>query len=236
MKPGAIPMDDARIDMAVHHALVRGLIDDGRVPGQAELARGLGLDAHGLERSLRRLEASHSLVLHPGSSEPWLVHPFSTSPTHTWVARGARGWWAPCLWCALGIANLVGGEVVIHTRIGGEAESVSIPVEGGVPRSDGLWAHFPEPPRLAWSNVHHYCARLLPFRAPADVAPWCQRHGLPLGQVVPLAQLAGLARRWYGRHAEPDWQKPTVAEAAAVFQAAGLTGQFWQLEARAGPF
>jgi hypothetical protein len=152
------------------------------------------------------------------------------------VARGERGWWAPCLWCALGIAVLVGGAVVIHARIGGEAEAVRIPVEDGVPRSDGLWAHFPEPPRVAWANVHHYCARLLPFRSPADVSAWGERHGLPVGQAVPLAQLADLARRWYGRHAAPDWHKPTVAEAADLFRAAGLTGEFWQLEARDGTF
>ena len=228
--------DDSRIDMAVHHALVRGLIDTGRAPSTAQLARELERAPHDLEASLHRLEQSHSLVLHPDRSEPWLVHPFSTSPTHTWVARGERSWWAPCLWCALGIANLVGGSALIHTRIGGEAEPVSIPVEGGVPAATDLWAHFPDPPRLAWSNVHHFCARLLPFRSPADVTAWGERHGLPIGQVLPLAQLADLARRWYGRHAEPDWQKLSVGEAAGVFRAAGLTGEFWRLEGREGAF
>jgi hypothetical protein len=222
--------------MALHHALIRGLIDRGRVPGNAQLGRELGLGPGDLELALQRLAASHSLVLHPHRCEPWIVHPFSTSPTHTWVARGERGWWAPCLWCALGITALASGEVVIHTRIGGEHEPLRIPVRDGVPAADGLWAHFPEPPRLAWANVHHFCARLLPFRSPAEITAWGERHGLPVGEAVPLAQLADLARRWYGRHADPEWRKATVAEAAAVFRAAGLTGGFWQLEPRAGTF
>lgn len=229
-------MTSMQTDMAVHHAIVSHLITDGRAPANAQLAQTLGLDLIELERSLQRLAQSHSLVLHPHTPEPWIVHPFSLSPTHTWVARDARGWWAPCLWCGLGVANLVGGDIVIHTRIGGEAEAIQITVRDGHPSDTSLWAHFPEPPSLAWNNVHHFCARLLPFHHPDDVAEWANRHGLPLGQVVPLVQLADLARRWYGRHARPDWQKATVAEAAAIFTTAGLTGDFWRLEPRDGTY
>ncbi|HZN37418.1 MAG TPA: arsenic resistance N-acetyltransferase ArsN2, partial [Planctomycetota bacterium] len=96
---------DAAVDMAVHHALVRGLIDAGRVPPNRDLAARLGIAVPELERALRRLARSHSLVLYPHAPEPWLVHPFSTSPTHTWIARGDDGWWAPCLWCGLGVAT-----------------------------------------------------------------------------------------------------------------------------------
>src|SRR5262249_57149373 len=38
------------------------------------------------------------------------------------IFEQVRGWWAPCIWCALGVAALVGEDVVIHSRIGGEAE------------------------------------------------------------------------------------------------------------------
>ena len=229
---------DAAVDTAVHHALVRALIDTGRVPPKSDLAARLGIEPGELERALHRLARSHSLVLHPHAPEPWLVHPFSTSPTHTWIARGNDGWWAPCLWCGLGVATLVGGDLVVHTRLGGEATPIAIPVTDGRPRAGApaLCAHFPAPPRTAWDNVHHFCARLLPFRNSDEVEAWCVRHGLPRGEVLALDQLADLARRWYGGHARPDWRKWTVAEAAAIFRDAGLTGEFWQLESRDGSF
>lgn len=229
-------MIPSQTDMAVHHALVRHLITEGRAPASAPLALAVGLSHAELEDSLRRLAQNHSLVLHPHTPDPWIVHPFSLSPTHTWVDRGDLGWWAPCLWCGLGVATLVGGDVVIHTRIGGEAEPIEIAVRDGCPKGTELWAHFPEPPRLAWNNVHHFCARLLPFHRQEDVAVWAERHGLPLGQVLPVTQLAALAQRWYGRHAQPDWRKVTVAEAAAIFTDVGLTGDFWRLESRAEAF
>ena len=224
------------LDSSVHHLLIRGLIDDGKVPNGKALAEKLSAPVGEIEASLRRLNDVHGLVLHPHVCEPWIIHPFSTSPTATWVQQGDRGWWAPCCWCALGIAALVGGDVTIHTRIGGEAEDIDILVRDGVVQNTGLWAHFPEPPRLAWGNVHHFCARLLPFHSPADVTAWTDRHALPLGAVLPLSQLADLARRWYGAHADAAWRKWTMREASDIFKASGLTGPFWSLETRAGTF
>lgn len=58
----------------------------------------------------------------PITRRPWVIHPFSLSPTATWVQADQRGWWAPCIWCALGVAALVGQDVVVHCRIGAETE------------------------------------------------------------------------------------------------------------------
>lgn len=228
-------MDDQTTDSAVHHAIVRSLIDQGRAPTNRELEAALGITGTEVEASLRRLDATHGLVLHPQTAVPWVVHPFATSPSLTWVEQGSRGWWAPCTWCALGVCALVGDEATIHTRLGGEAEEVDIVVRNGSATAD-LWVHFPEPPRLAWQNVHHFCARLLPFARREDVAPWAARHGFVPGEVVPIAQMARLAQRWYGRHADPNWKKWTIPEAAAIFHETGFSGPFWSLEAKAGTF
>ncbi|MBX3735173.1 MAG: hypothetical protein KF715_00660 [Candidatus Didemnitutus sp.] len=220
----------------IHHLLIRGLLDTGRAPTGAELAAGAQLSTEDVEAVMRELDASHGLVLHPHRCEPWIVHPFSTSPTHTWVAAREHGWWAPCLWCGLGISALHREPVVIHTRIGAESEPIEIPVDQGVPRREDLWVHFPEPPRLAWGNVHHFCARLVAFHYEADAREWTHRHGFKLGQVLPIAQLGDLARRWYGRHADRAWTKWSIAQARDIFAQSGLTGEFWSLPGGDGKF
>jgi hypothetical protein len=225
----------AELESLVHHQIVRGLIDAGRAPTGDELATKLGVPVAEIEATLRRLDAAHGLVLHPHVVAPWVVHPFATSPTLTWVAKEGRGWWAPCIWCGLGVATLVGGDVTIHSRIGGESEDIEIQVHDG-DVEDGLWAHFPEPPRLAWGNVHHFCARLLPFRSASDVAPWAARHGFKPGEVLPMRQLARLARVWYGTHANVHWKKWTMSEAAEIFRRVGLEGPFWSLESKSGVY
>jgi hypothetical protein len=164
-------------------------------------------------------------------------HPFSVTPTIHWVQGQRGGWWAPCVWCALGVAAIVGGEVRIHTRIGGESEALTIPVIDGEPTGvDGVFVHFAIPPARAWDNVHQHCSMVLPFRSPEEIRAWCERHRLPSGEPVPLPQVARLARLWYGSHGDPDWHKWTVAEAQDIFHEAGLRSDFWDLGAKRGKF
>jgi hypothetical protein len=49
------------------------------------------------------------------------------------------------------------------------------------------------------------------------------------GEVVDLATLAELARRWYGNRLDPDWRPRTLAESQAILDSVGLTGEFWSL-------
>jgi hypothetical protein len=49
------------------------------------------------------------------------------------------------------------------------------------------------------------------------------------GELVSLAVLQELARRWYGDRLSPDWRPRTLAESQAILDAVGLTGEFWRL-------
>ena len=84
--------------------------------------------------------------------------------------------------------------------------------------------------------MHEHCSMVLPFRSVQEVRDWCSRHRLPLGEAVPLQQVADLARQWYGFHANPDWHKWTVIEAQAIFARAGFTSAFWDLAQKSGRF
>ncbi|TKC87688.1 hypothetical protein FAZ69_15460 [Trinickia terrae] len=217
-------------DSLLHHHVIVTFMNEGHAPTNEQLAQKLTASVDDVERGLLRLQASHGVVLHPGRPEVWVMHPFSTSPTHTWVQAGKTGWWAPCMWCALGIAALVKGRLTVHARLGGEAEPVQVNVVDGVPTETNLFVHFPEPPRKAWDNVHYFCSRLLPFRSPDDITEWTKRHQLPRGEIMPIAQLAELATRWYSHHAGPDWEKWTPSQAMEIFRATGLSSDFWQLD------
>jgi hypothetical protein len=223
------------MDGRVHHEVLSTFVRRGRPPSLDELARGLAIAPEDAAAALRRLHDGHGLVLHPGSSDVWIAHPFSASPAAVWVADGGRGWWAPCLWCAAGIVALAAPTSTIHARYAGEHEPAAIEVRDGAAAGD-LVVHFALPPRDAWHDVVHWCQLVLPFRRAEDVAPWCERHGLPRGAVVPWPQVLALGRAWYGRHLDPDWRKHTVAEAQAIFAEMGLTGEFWQLPVSDRPF
>lgn len=221
----------------LHYEIIREIVHTGACPSNAVLARRLNSPISEVERNLRVLADCHGIVLHPYALRPWVVHPFSLTPTLHWVEGNQRSWWAPCIWCALGVATIVSGRVNIHTRVGAEQEEVTISVQDGQPISaQELVVHFAIPPAQAWRNMHEHCSMVLPFRLPSDIPAWCARHGLPNGQAVPLLQVSKLAQRWYGLYLSRDWHKWSISEARQIFKEVGLTSNFWALEEQDGRF
>ena len=239
------------MDGRVHHEVLSTFVRLGRPPSLDELSRALALSPEDATAALRRLHDGHGLVLHPGAADVWIAHPFSASPTAAWVAAGARGWWAPCMWCASGIVALAAPTSTIHARYAGEHEAAAIEVRAGAASasasaaspsasaasaSDDLVVHFALPPRDAWRNVVHWCSTVLPFRNAADVDSWCERHGLPRGAVLPWTQVLALGRAGYGRPHDRDWRKHPLGAAQAIFDAGGHTRDFWRLPVSDRPF
>ena len=147
----------------LHYEIVRSLLDEGACPANAELERRLGITDAALESLIAEAAAGHALVPHPHVAEPWVVHPFSLTPTLNWVEGPTHGWWAPCIWCAFGIAALAGGRVSIHTRIGAEREPLVIPVKGGESETtEDLCVHFAIPRRargITCTSIARWCSR-----------------------------------------------------------------------------
>ncbi len=221
----------------VHYELIQSLIDFGACPTRSELAERLKMPVVRIEQLLSELSEVHGVVLHPHLCEPWLVHPFSTTPTAHWVEAENGDWWAPCIWCAFGIATLVGGDTRVHTRFGGESEPLIIRTIKGEPIGlEEVWVHFAIPPNRAWQNVHQHCSMVLAFRSREDILEWCDRHRLPHGEDVPLHRVAQFARAWYGTHANKNWHKWTIAEAQAIFEQSGLVSPFWDLGQQEGRY
>ncbi|MEJ7597966.1 MAG: organomercurial lyase [Kofleriaceae bacterium] len=216
---------DAETLGRLHHLIIKSLVERGHPPVVDELSRELATDA---APWLDRLVAEHGVVLHPGTHEIWIAHPFSASPTAVWIDRGDRGWWAPCLWCALGIATLAAPRATIHTRFAGESEPAVLALADGT-ITPSVLVHFAYPARDAWRNVVHWCASVLPFRDRDQVVAWSTRHAIPHGDVVPIDRVMALARVWYGGHLDPAWRKWTGEEAKQIFAGVGLTGAHWAL-------
>ncbi|MBN9554374.1 MAG: hypothetical protein J0H61_06845 [Alphaproteobacteria bacterium] len=216
-------------DEAVREALTRAIARLGHAPALAELAAELSRPVPEIEGALHRLADAHALLLHPGTCRPWVVHPFALSAGSCWVEAARGGYWANCLYCALGIAAAMGCDAHIHTRYGGEAEPVVFRVAGGELIDSGGIFHLSTPAARWWDNVISACASFQPFRSERDADAWCVRHAMPKGAVLSLPQLWGFARDWYGAYLDAPWRKRSSAEAQALFRRHGLTGPFWDL-------
>lgn len=243
-------------DEEVRGALTRAIARLGHAPSIEALAAALDRSIDEVGAALDRLHAAHALLLHPGTRRPWVVHPFALAPAACWVertrprdendaidandaihardaidARDARprGYWASCLYCALGIAAALREDCEIATRLGGEGEATRYRVVAGeLLDSDGVF-HLSTPVARWWDNVVFACSSFQPFRDEAEVDAWCARHALPRGAVLTLPQLWRFASDWYGAYLQQPWRKRTASEAQALFERHDLRGPFWSV-------
>ncbi|HEX8217273.1 MAG TPA: organomercurial lyase [Allosphingosinicella sp.] len=216
-------------DQDLRGLLTRMIAERGHAPPLDELAGAVGVSAEEAAASLRRLHEAHALLLHPDSVEPWAVHPFALAPGSCWVETATCGYWANCLYCALGIASALKCDVTVTTRLGGEAETAIYRVRGGdLLDGDGIF-HLSTPVARWWDNVVFACSTFQPFRREAEVDAWCARHALPRGAVMDLDALWRFATDWYGGYLDTRWRKRSADEARALFARHGLSGPFWAL-------
>jgi len=157
-------------------------------------------------------------------------------PTGITLRRGDRVWGSNCIWCGLGAAHLLGGDVDLSMPIGGEDERATLRFRDGDLLDSDYVAHFAVPMADAWRNVVYTCSMMCLFRGPDDVLAWCERHRKSQGDVRALAQIWPFAKEWYGRHLDPSWRKWSPAEAAAMFARHGLDGPIWQLDTQGERF
>lgn len=220
----------------LHEAIISSFLREQRPPRIEEIAAKFSSSVDEVRKALRALAEYHGVVLHPGTDEVWIAHPFSSAPTTCVVHSGSKKWWGNCAWCSLGVACLAGGDADIETRIGGIDEMVRIRIRHGEVIDKDFVVHFPIPMQNAWDNVVYTCSVMMMFRDKAQVETWCAQRGVPLGDVRPVDQIGAFASEWYSRHADPDWVKWTVQEATEMFERHGLSGPVWTLPKQAGRF
>jgi hypothetical protein len=216
-------------DQDLRGLLTRMIAQAGHAPPNAALAEAAGCDLRTAEASLRRLHDSHSLLLDPHKCEPWVVHPFALAPGGCWVETPARGYWANCLYCGLGIAAALESDAVLTARLGGEAMTATYRVRNGrLLDNDGVF-HLSTPVARWWDNVIFACASFQPFADEADIDPWCERHAMPRGATMGMDALWRFASDWYGSCLRAPWRKRAPDVVRALFEAHGLTGPFWEV-------
>lgn len=221
---------------SLHEAIITSFLQVQRPPSVEEISSRFSCSVDEVREALRALAEYHGVVLHPGTDEVWIAHPFSSTPTTCVVHSGSKKWWGNCAWCSLGVAHLAGGNADIETRIGGIDEVVRIRVRNGAVIDKDFVVHFPIPMQKAWDNVIYTCSVMLMFQSKAQVEEWCAERGVPVGDVRPIDQIWAFASKWYSRHADPDWVKWTVPEAAEIFKRHGLSGPIWALPEQEGRF
>ena len=141
------------VDMVVRADVYRFFVEHGRAPVAAEIANDLGEDQTAVEESLRRLADNHLLVLAPGTPYIWMANPFSALPTPFSVQASGRTWYGNCIWDALGIVAVLGGDGAASTWCPDCGDVLRVEIaDGGVVSGQGV-AHYAIPAFRWWDDI-----------------------------------------------------------------------------------
>ena len=215
---------------------MKHIIEFGIAPKIDDISKLFHIGRNEIIEALIELEKYHGVVLHPKSSEVWVIHPFSTAPTNFWIESESGSWWGNCAWCSLGAAALIDTDLTITTTFGGESKQVVIEIKDGKIQNKNLFIHFPIPMIKAWDNVTFTCSTMLVFETLTEIENWCKRHAINIGDVQPIDKVWEFSKVWYGNHLDQNWVKWSVDEAKGIFQRFELNNPIWDMPSDTGRF
>ncbi|ASM51357.1 hypothetical protein PESP_a3561 [Pseudoalteromonas espejiana DSM 9414] len=220
----------------LHYFIMNQFVELGYAPKIDDIIYHFDVSKFEIIKALQTLQEYHGVVLHPKSSEVWIMHPFSTAPTNFWIESKKGSWWGNCAWCSLGVAALLNCDLTITTTLGGEAKQVVIEIINGQIKNQNMFIHFPIPMVNAWDNVTYTCSTMLMFESEAEVNNWCEKHSMNKGDVQPINNVWEFSKVWYGNHLNPNWVKWSVEEAKEIFKRFELQHSVWNMPQKVGRF
>lgn len=148
----------AEFNNRVRVRLYEMFVESGRCPSKAELADNLKSSVDDVTSAFNELAAAHMLVLQSGSDEVLMANPLSAVPTpfvvETGDGAGKKNWYGNCIWDALGVISMLGGDGRVLASCGCCGESMIISVHRAEAACDPLGiVHFALPARQWWDDI-----------------------------------------------------------------------------------
>lgn len=147
---------DAEFVNEVRLEVLESTLRTAHVPDAQEVGDRLGRPTSDIVSAFAALAETHVYVLEPGDpSRLRMANPFSAVPTRFTVESVGRRYFGNCIWDALGIVSLQGGEGVVLTDCPDCKEPMTMEVNAGRLQPAAGVVHFAVPARRWWDDIIH---------------------------------------------------------------------------------
>jgi hypothetical protein len=148
-------MDGGRVvdDKEVRLHVYRTFVNLGRPPMPVEIAMALDASSAQVEASLRRLADAHALVLAPGTPYIWMANPLCALPSPFRVEAQGRDWYGVCIWDAMGVIAMFGGDGSVSTLCPDCGEQLTVNVRDGTIEQAEYVVHYLVPAAHWWDDI-----------------------------------------------------------------------------------
>ena len=145
--------DYTELDRAVRMHIYYHFAAQGRPPTTRETAQALNEPDAAIQAAYQRLADAHLMVLESGSLEVRMANPLSAVPTPFRVETLGRSWYGNCVWDALGVIAMFGGDGRVIAECGDCGEPLELVVQkGALVHGEGL-IHFSLPAAKWWDDI-----------------------------------------------------------------------------------
>jgi hypothetical protein len=148
-------MDGGRVvdDKEVRLHVYRTFVNLGRPPMPVEIAMALDASSAQVEASLRRLAEAHALVLAPGTPYIWMANPLCALPSPFRVEAQGRDWYGVCIWDAMGVIAMLGGDGSVSTLCPDCGDQLTLNVRDGTIEQAEYVVHYLVPAAHWWDDI-----------------------------------------------------------------------------------
>lgn len=143
------------LDTRLRVFLYEHALETGAVPTAVQIAKRNGLDIGAVRGSLQRLAASHLIVLDPVTVEVRMANPLSAIPTGFRVETPRGSFFGNCVWDALGVVAMLGGDGAVRTACPDCDEPMALEVSSYQLAPADAVVHFAVPARHWWDDIIH---------------------------------------------------------------------------------
>jgi hypothetical protein len=152
---GRVTIDEGFIGR-VRLGVLAEAASSGHVPDAEAVSRSLDLPFADVMEAFRRLAQDHVYVAEPGDpSRLRMANPYSAVPTSFRVEVGRRSYFGNCVWDALGIVSLLGGDGRVLTSCPDCKEALELRVVGRRLVPADCVVHFSVSARHWWDDIVH---------------------------------------------------------------------------------
>ena len=138
----------------VRLAVLERTIASGQVPTAGEIAAELDLPVAMVQEAFAKLCEAHVFVCdRDDPSRLRMASPFSAVPTSFKVSARGGSYYGNCVWDALGIVSLLGGEGIVETSCPDCSEPLGLRVTGGKLAEADSVVHFSVPASRWWDDI-----------------------------------------------------------------------------------
>jgi hypothetical protein len=141
-------------DSVVRLHIYETFVAEARPPAVPETAEALGISEERVADGYRRLAASHTIVLEPGTLDIWMANPLCARPTGFRVRTSdGRSYFGTCAWDAPGVLAMLGTDGTVSTVCHDCDEPLTMEVRDSELQAAGAVAHFAVPAAKWWEDI-----------------------------------------------------------------------------------